>query len=70
MGPKEHCCIDPIPFDDLYSILHYFSPHILVFQELPITEAQNQCHWILHASLYMCHSSHFDAFFPVKINKM
>ena len=32
-----------------YPILHYFSPEILIFQELLIIETQNQCHWIWHA---------------------
>ena len=51
MGPKEHLLYRSHSIlMVLYSILHYFSPHILVFQELLIIEAQNQCHWILHAS--------------------
>ena len=49
-----------------------FLPEIVIFQEPLIVETQN-----LHAigfgmpqTLNMCHSSHFNAFFPVKINKM
>ena len=53
-------------------ILCYLSPKIVIFQEPLITETSNKWNWIWHAlnSKYMHHSSHFDAFFPVKINKM
>ena len=48
------------------------SPKIAIFHELLIVETCNKCHWIWHASnpKYACHLSNFDAFFPVKINKM
>ena len=48
-----------------------FLPEVLIFQELLITETRNLQHWIgMPQTLNMCHSSHFDAFFSVKINKI
>ena len=49
-----------------------FLPEILIFQEPLIVETQKMSHWIhgMPQTLNACHSSHFDAFFPVKINKM
>ena len=42
---RSHAILMPF-----YPILCYFSPEILVFQQPLITESQNQCHWIWHAS--------------------
>ena len=124
MGPKEDCCICPIPFSYVLNpIFCYVSPPIVNFHEPHIVETCKKCHWIWHALnpkyvplkqfhcifpsqyqqnvkflleivifqepliaqrlwnlqaldlaclelLNMYHSSHFDAFFPVKMNKM
>ena len=42
------------------------------FRNWFIVETLNKCHWIWHASnpIYMHYLSHFDALFPLKINKM
>ena len=49
----------------------YVSPKIVIFYEPLIIETPNKCHWFsMPWTLNMHHSSNFDAFFPVKINKM
>ena len=56
---------------DFNPILCYFSPEILIFQELLIIETPNSTIGFgMPQTLYMYHLSHIDAFFPVKINKM
>ena len=72
MGPNEDCCICPIPF-------HGFEPYFLLYvsencdfswttyhrdsQQVPLDLACLE-------PLNMHHSSNFNAFFPVKSNKM
>ena len=72
MGCKEDCCIGSHPFWWFLTLfLCYLSPKILIFQELLIIETWKKCHWIWHVlNPKYDHSSHFDKFFPVKINKM
>ena len=48
-------------------ILCYLHPKIVIFQE-PLET--NVIGFGMPQTLNMCHSSHFDTFFPVKINKM
>ena len=50
MGPKEDCCIGSIPFWWYFNpILCYLSAKNFDFQEPPIIEMWNKCHWIWHA---------------------
>ena len=73
MGPKEDCCISTIPFSWFWTPfsamchqqLWIFMNHIL--QRLCKTCSIGfDMPWTLN----MYHSSHFDAFFPVNINKI
>ena len=48
-----------------------YLPETVIFQEPLEAETWNLWYWMWHASnLNMHHSSHFNALFPVKINKM
>ena len=72
MGPKEDCCICPIPFSWFWAPcsamcllkLWFFMNHLS--WRLPTSAIGFSMPWTLN----MQHSSNFDAFFPVQINKM
>ena len=71
MGPKEDCCIGPIPF--WWFFTPFYATCLLKFWFF-----RNCLLWRLETctigfgtpwTLNMHHSSHFDTFFPVKIKK-
>ena len=72
MGPKEDCCICPIPFSWFWTPcsamcllkLWFFMNHLS--WRLPTSVIGFSMPWTLN----MHHSSNFDAFFLVQINKM
>ena len=72
MWPKEDCCICPIPFSWIWTpfaamclLKLWFFMNLLL--KGPTTSAIG---FSIPQTQNMCHSSNFNAFFPVKINKM
>ena len=70
--PRRTAAKVPSNFMVFNPIFCYVSPKIMIFQEPLITETCNICSigFSMPWTLNMHHSSNFNVFFPVKINKM